>query len=67
MVYYSRKCDRGQHREHKGYYPPWNALPGCFDRSAVHTLASHAALTVAMSGSFDEARQMLRYKAMTAT
>ena len=58
VVYYSRKCDRGQHREHKGCYPALECL-GIFDRCSP-TLASHAALTVALSGSFDEARQMLR-------
>ena len=42
--------------EHKGWLtPPWNAL-GIFDRLQSH-LASHVALTVALSGSFDEARQ----------
>jgi hypothetical protein len=58
VVYYSRKCDRSQHREHKGCYPALECL-GIFDRCSP-TLASHAALTVALSGSFAEARQMLR-------
>ena len=31
VVYYSRKCDRGQHREHKGLLPALECL-GIFDR-----------------------------------
>jgi hypothetical protein len=58
VVYYSRKCDRGVDREHKGCYPALQCL-GVFDRCSP-TLASNAALTVALSGSFAEARQMLR-------
>jgi hypothetical protein len=58
VVYYSRNCDRGEHREHKGCYPALQCL-GIFDRCSP-TLASHAALTVALSGSFAEARQMLQ-------
>lgn len=62
VVYYSRKCDRGENREHKGCYPALVCL-GVFDRCSP-TLASHAALTVALSGSFDEARQMLRLQSI---
>ena len=45
VVYYSRKCDRGQHREHKGCATALECL-GIFDRLGP-TLASHAALTAA--------------------
>jgi hypothetical protein len=63
VVYYSRNCDRDDPTQRKGCYPALECL-GIFDRCSP-TLASHAALTVALAGSFVEARQMLDLQGIT--
>lgn len=56
VTYFSRNCDR--QRDRRGCYLALERL-GIFDRCSP-TLASHAALTLALSASFAEARQMLQ-------
>ena len=63
VTYYSRNGDRRAHRAHKGGYPALCRL-GIFDRVSPR-LASHAALAVALSGSFEEALEHLRLQGVS--
>jgi hypothetical protein len=62
VVYYSRNCDRDDPTQRKGCYPALECL-GVFDRCSP-ALASRAAQTVALCGSFAEARYMLQLQGM---
>lgn len=58
VVYYSRNCDRDDPGAGQGCYPALQCL-GIFDRCSP-VLVSQAAQTVALCGSFAEARYMLQ-------
>ena len=63
VVYYSRNCDRDDSHSGKGCYPALHCL-GIFDHCSP-LLASRAAQTVALCGSFAEAGYVLQLQGVT--